>query len=245
VYDPFHNPQAALDRRDEVLRALLTNRDITLAQYQTALQSNALDLNPGRIYTRIKQPYFFSYVIDELQRQYGANTVREGGLKVYTTIDPRLQRLANKAIRDVLPLSLRSGVGDCLNRAGDRRNPCDDGCRAQRRQPVQPGRAVGAPGRLDLQGVRARVGDRAGRRPRFDLLHLGPVHLRQRTVVLRGLRERKAVVGAHLREHVLRVDLADACDARVRQHRLRAADTRRRPALRVADGAPPRRAPLA
>jgi penicillin-binding protein 1A len=103
VYDPFHNPQAALDRRDEVLRALLTNRDITLAQYQTALQSNALDLNPGRIYTRIKQPYFFSYVIDELQRQYGANTVREGGLKVYTTIDPRLQRLANKAIRDVLP----------------------------------------------------------------------------------------------------------------------------------------------
>ena len=103
VYDPFHNPQAALDRRDEVLRALLTNRDITLAQYQSAIQSNSLDLRAGRIYTSIKQPYFFSYVIDELERQYGANTVREGGLKVYTTIDPRLQRLANKAIRDVLP----------------------------------------------------------------------------------------------------------------------------------------------
>ena len=42
-------------------------------------------------------------MIDELERQYGANTVREGGLKVYTTIDPRLQRLANKAIRDILP----------------------------------------------------------------------------------------------------------------------------------------------
>ena len=103
VYDPFHNPQAALDRRDEVLRALLTNRDITLAQYQSAIQSNSLDLRAGRIYTSIKQPYFFSYVIDELERQYGANTVREGGLKVYTTIDPRLQRLANNAIRDVLP----------------------------------------------------------------------------------------------------------------------------------------------
>ena len=34
VYDPFHNPQAALDRRDEVLRALLDNNDITLAQYR-------------------------------------------------------------------------------------------------------------------------------------------------------------------------------------------------------------------
>ena len=103
VYDPFHNPQAALDRRDEVLRALLANHDITPAQYRRAIRSNSLGLKPGRIYTRIKQPYFFSYVIDELERQYGANTVREGGLKVYTTIDPRLQRLANKAIRDVLP----------------------------------------------------------------------------------------------------------------------------------------------
>ena len=103
VYDPFHNPQAALDRRDEVLRALLANDDITVAQYNRAIRSTSLGLKPGRIYTRIKQPYFFSYVIDELERQYGANTVREGGLKVYTTIDPRLQRLANKAIRDVLP----------------------------------------------------------------------------------------------------------------------------------------------
>jgi penicillin-binding protein 1A len=103
IYDPFHNPQAALDRRDEVLRAMLTSRDITLRQYRSAIRSNSLDLHAGRIYTSIKQPYFFSYVIDELEREYGANTVREGGLKVYTTIDPRLQRLANKAIRDVLP----------------------------------------------------------------------------------------------------------------------------------------------
>ena len=103
VYDPFHNPQAALDRRDEVLRAMLSNGGLTLRQYEAAIRSNSLGLKPGRIYTRIKQPYFFSYVIDELERQYGANTVREGGLKVYTTIDPRLQRLANKAIRDILP----------------------------------------------------------------------------------------------------------------------------------------------
>jgi len=120
VYDPFHNPQAALDRRDEVLRALVDNHDITLAQYDTAIRSNTLGLKPGRIYTRIKQPYFFSYVVDELEQQYGTNTVREGGLKVYTTIDPRLQRLANKAIRDILPyktdpaaaiVSLEPGTG--------------------------------------------------------------------------------------------------------------------------------------
>ena len=102
-YDPFHDPQAALDRRGEVLRALLSNNDITLAQYQRVAKSRSLGLKPGRIYTKIREPYFFSYVSDELEQAYGANTVREGGLKVYTTIDPRLQRLADKAIRDVLP----------------------------------------------------------------------------------------------------------------------------------------------
>jgi penicillin-binding protein 1A len=61
-----------------------------------------MTLTPGRLYTQIKQPYFFTYVSEELQRVYGANTVREGGLRVYTTIQPRLQRAARKAIRDIL-----------------------------------------------------------------------------------------------------------------------------------------------
>ncbi|HET7647026.1 MAG TPA: transglycosylase domain-containing protein [Gaiellaceae bacterium] len=103
VYDPFHNPSAARARRDQVLRAMLANRDITARQYRPAVASRSLHLKPGRIYTQIRQPYFFTYVIDELEREYGATTVRAGGLKVYTTIDPRLQRLARKAILDVLP----------------------------------------------------------------------------------------------------------------------------------------------
>ena len=103
VYDPLHDPQAALERRREVLAAMFANGDITQRQYDAAITSRSLQLKPGRIYSQIRQPYFFSYVIDELERVYGATTVREGGLKVYTTIDPRLQRLADKAIRDVLP----------------------------------------------------------------------------------------------------------------------------------------------
>jgi penicillin-binding protein 1A len=103
VYDPFHNPEAARDRRGEVLRAMLSNRVITIRQYEQAARSTTLALHAGSLYSRIRQPYFFSYVIDQLEQQYGANTVRQGGLKVYTTIDPRLQRLANKAIRDILP----------------------------------------------------------------------------------------------------------------------------------------------
>jgi penicillin-binding protein 1A len=101
VYDPLHNPRAAKVRRSEVLRAMLDDGAIGVAQYNWAVK-RPLYLRPGAIYQQIKQPYFFSYVIDELEQAYGANTVREGGLRVYTTIEPRLQVAANSAIRQTL-----------------------------------------------------------------------------------------------------------------------------------------------
>ncbi len=102
VYDPFHRPADALRRRDDVLRAMLANGAITSTQYVDSLEQRNLHLKAGRRYTRIREPYFFTYVEDQLQQEYGANTVRSGGLKVYTTIDPRLQRAANSAIKRVL-----------------------------------------------------------------------------------------------------------------------------------------------
>jgi penicillin-binding protein 1A len=105
VFDPFHRPQQAIERRNEVLRAMLSIGAITSTEYADAVAQRNLHLKPGRLYTRIREPYFFSYVTDVLQKQYGSNTVRSGGLKVYTTIDPRLQRFALKAIRDTLPYS--------------------------------------------------------------------------------------------------------------------------------------------
>jgi len=105
VFDPFHRPQQAIERRNEVLRAMLSIGAITSTEYADAVAQRNLNLKPGRLYTRIREPYFFSYVTDLLQKQYGSNTVRSGGLKVYTTIDPRLQRLALAAIRKTLPYS--------------------------------------------------------------------------------------------------------------------------------------------
>ena len=104
IYDPLHRPGAARARRDEVLRAMLTYDDITQAQYDQAVGQKNLLLRPGRLYTQIREPYFFSYVRDQLIAEYGANTVRSGGLRVYTTINPSLQVAARKAIRDTLYL---------------------------------------------------------------------------------------------------------------------------------------------
>ena len=77
---------------------------ITARQYRFAVSQRKLRLRPGKLYTRIKEPYFFSYVRDQLIAEYGASTVRSGGLRVYTTINPRLQRAAQKAIKDTLYL---------------------------------------------------------------------------------------------------------------------------------------------
>jgi penicillin-binding protein 1A len=104
TYDPIHRPGAARARRDLVLRAMFQYGYIRLAQYRAAVRVRNLALKPGRLYTRIKEPYFFSYVRDQLIAEYGSNTVRSGGLRVYTTIDPRLQRAAVRAIRNTLYL---------------------------------------------------------------------------------------------------------------------------------------------
>ena len=61
-----------------------------------------LALRRGQLYDAIREPYFFGYVRDKLIEVYGAQQVRSGGLKVYTTIIPRYQRLAEAAIRDTL-----------------------------------------------------------------------------------------------------------------------------------------------
>src|SRR4051795_10538926 len=100
-YDPFRNPHAAVTRRNAVLRAMLVNGDITSSQYETA-RAKSIDLRPGKRFQRIREPFFFSYVQELLQKEYGSNTVREGGLRVYTTIKPRLQNAAAAAVKSVL-----------------------------------------------------------------------------------------------------------------------------------------------
>ncbi|MGE5690434.1 MAG: transglycosylase domain-containing protein [Pseudomonadota bacterium] len=101
-YDPFKNPNRATARRNEVLRAMYVNGDVTRPELDAALRQ-PVRLRAGKLYTRIREPYFFSFVRDALIAEYGANTVRSGGLRVYTTVDRKLQIAARKAITQTLP----------------------------------------------------------------------------------------------------------------------------------------------
>ena len=98
-YDPLHNSAAALVRRDAVLRALQRSGEITREQYAAAVHDRSLHLRPSPVYGS-REPYFVGYVENLLQQAYGAATVRAGGLKIYTTIRPRLQRAAVNALSE-------------------------------------------------------------------------------------------------------------------------------------------------
>jgi penicillin-binding protein 1A len=99
--NPFNHPEAAKARRNEVLRAMLDQGDITAAQAREAM-SAPLGVQTNSYYSQRREQFFFDYVKQQLIDHYGVETVRQGGLQVYTTIDLKLQELARQAIADHL-----------------------------------------------------------------------------------------------------------------------------------------------
>jgi penicillin-binding protein 1A len=102
-YNPFQNERAALGRRNEVLQAMADNGYITQAD-ATDAQTKPIKLHPTHRFSTRREPYFFDYVQDQLIQRYGVGVYRKGGLKVYTTIDPKLQKEGRAAIQGRLYL---------------------------------------------------------------------------------------------------------------------------------------------
>ncbi len=96
-YNPFLDPRAALERRNQVLEAMEDQGYITPSEYREAIHKG-LGLDPGHKYRVIRDRFLFDLVQQELIDKYGLNTVRYGGLKAYTTIDPELQERAQEAV---------------------------------------------------------------------------------------------------------------------------------------------------
>ena len=100
-YNPFLYPAAARQRRNEVLAKMAELHYISGAE-ASATERAPLEVKAGNYYSQRSEPFFFEYVREQLLHRYGRNTVEQGGLKVYTTIDLNMQREARKAIEDVL-----------------------------------------------------------------------------------------------------------------------------------------------
>jgi penicillin-binding protein 1A len=99
-FSPILNPEAALSRRNLVLRRMGEEGKITPAEEQTARNS------PLGLHIQYPRndlaPYFFEEIRKYLEFTYGTEAVHERGLRVYTTLNIKMQRAANQALRDGL-----------------------------------------------------------------------------------------------------------------------------------------------
>ncbi len=100
--NPFRNHDRALDRRNYVIGRMAEDGYITQAQAQKA-RAEPLKVNP-RVTTpnSIAAGFFAEEVRRELLDRYGEKKLYEGGLSVRTTLDPKIQLMARKALVDGL-----------------------------------------------------------------------------------------------------------------------------------------------
>lgn len=99
-YSPINEPEAARKRRDEVLARMLELGYISPKTHKDALATD-LTLAPPKNASNVA-PYFVEYVKQFLIEKFGADTVFTGGLRVYTTLEPGIQKEAERSASHLL-----------------------------------------------------------------------------------------------------------------------------------------------
>ncbi|MDZ4169981.1 MAG: PBP1A family penicillin-binding protein [Coriobacteriia bacterium] len=125
-YDPTNDPEAARRRRDLVLTLMREQGYITRDELQGA-RKDGVKLAPKADVPTVA-PHFVEYVKRDLVERLGSERVFAGGLRVHTTLEPSLQRLAEKSARllnrpddpETAIVALRHSDGSVLAMVGGR-----------------------------------------------------------------------------------------------------------------------------
>ncbi|MFN2426830.1 MAG: PBP1A family penicillin-binding protein [Candidatus Binatia bacterium] len=114
-YSPHKHPERAVTRRDLVLSLLFDQGSIDQASYELALneplQTAALDT------VGIRAPYFVDFVSRELTKRFPARVLQSAGLRVFTTLDPEMQAIAESVVADNV-VEMENDIGEALAAAG-------------------------------------------------------------------------------------------------------------------------------
>ncbi len=94
--NPFRHPDRALDRRNLVLDSMVETGAITKDEAETA-KAEPLHLAAASV-DASEAPYFVDLVHDQLTQRLGDRDFNREGLRIYTSLDPDLQRLATQAV---------------------------------------------------------------------------------------------------------------------------------------------------
>jgi penicillin-binding protein 1A len=95
------NREAATERRNYVINRMLEDKYITPAQAQEAI-ATPLVFQPRKDLATVPAGHFTEEVRRELLADYGKDGLYGGGLSVRTTLDPKLQEIAVRSLRDGL-----------------------------------------------------------------------------------------------------------------------------------------------
>ncbi len=115
-YSPIRNPERSLERRNLVLKKMTENGYLTQAEYDSVSQI-PLDMSHFSIkdHNTGQATYFREYLRGELMNWAKNNTHADGthyniytdGLRIYTTIDSRMQSYAEDAVKEILGKDLQ------------------------------------------------------------------------------------------------------------------------------------------
>jgi penicillin-binding protein 1A len=98
-YDPFLHPKAAEERRNTVLHLMYKNGAISKEQKEEAVKTPVTKTLVKEKAKRLKYESFIQQVIKELQEKgVSESAIYEGGLKIYTTLDPKAQAHTEKVL---------------------------------------------------------------------------------------------------------------------------------------------------
>lgn len=100
-YNPFKYPKAARGRRDWVVGRMLDDGVITPKEARIA-KLTPLITRKRQETEYVKADYFAEHVRRELAGRYGETNLYRGGLVVRTTLNPKFQRIADRALRNGL-----------------------------------------------------------------------------------------------------------------------------------------------
>jgi len=100
-HSPRRYPERARAVRNRVLKSMLETGVIDKKEYESAL-SEQVHVRPRGISSSGKAAYLVEMVRQYLDERYGSHEIYEGGLKVHTTIDLKLQEIAEEALDEQL-----------------------------------------------------------------------------------------------------------------------------------------------
>ena len=98
-WNPIANPERALERQAVVLGLMFDNGMVAQADAQAAINDMAVrifNLQPPNV--TIKYPHAVFYILQQLEEANDSQAIYRGGLRIYTTIDPAAQDLAEKTL---------------------------------------------------------------------------------------------------------------------------------------------------